>query len=102
MFPFCTCGPFSNCIFKLDAPWTHLLFNVCPQRSHFENVLEKNSHTCKKETNTVPHLQPNKHTSPSTHTAQREECVCGGVISQHSGDFCAVFVFGLFPSPSDP
>ena len=45
---------------------THLPANACPCAATFQ--MHK-SHTCRKETDTVPHLRPNKQVSPSTNSA---------------------------------
>ena len=41
----------------------------------FKMRCQKKSHTCNKETDTLPHLRPNQQVSPSTHTEMRK----GGV-----------------------
>ena len=54
---------------------THLPDNECPRRSHYSNALSKKTYSCKKETDTLPHLRPNRQVGPSTHTAK---CEAGG------------------------
>ena len=72
---------------------THLPFNVCPWHSHFKNAFGENSHTCKKKP--IPSLTLGARSRLAPAPTPQHGPGGGGVIAQHSGGVCAVFVFGL-------